>query len=471
MDPALPPDSAPVILWFRRDLRLADQPALNAALATGRRVLPLFVLDDETPGPWAAGGASRWWLHHSLTRLSESLAVHGAALILRRGRYEDVIPAFAAETGAAEIHTGVPTEPWSRGALRRLKATLRIPLKTHLTTLLHRPDAIRTRTGTPFSVFTPFANACLAVGELPAPEPAPQRIPSLTAPSDMLETWRLLPSAPDWASGLRGAWMPGESAAHIRLARFRAENLSRYAARRDLPGVDGTSMLSPYLAFGELSARHAWQAADPKFRAELLWREFSAHLLWHHETLAEAPLRPAFAAMPWRSDPAALSAWQQGRTGIPIVDAGMRQLWQTGWMHNRVRMVVASFLDKHLMLPWQRGQAWFHDTLVDADLASNAASWQWVAGSGADAAPYFRVFNPVLQGRKFDPEGAYVRRYVPELAALPDSLIHAPWEAPPILRPRTYPSPVIDLAAGRARALEAYAALPKTGAETRSSAS
>jgi len=466
MAPASSPDSAPVILWFRRDLRLADQPALNAALASGRRVVPLFILDDETPGPWAAGGASRWWLHHSLAGLSERLAALGAPLILRRGRYETILPALAAETGAAEIHTGVPTEPWSRAALRRLKAALPIPLKTHLTTLLHRPDAIRTRTGTPFSVFTPFANACLATGDLPPPVPAPGFIPSLTAPSETLASWRLLPTTPDWAAGLRATWTPGEPAAHARLAQFRADNLARYAARRDLPGIDGTSMLSPFLAFGELSPRHAWQAADPKFRAELLWREFSAHLLWHHESLPETPLRPAFAAMPWRTDPAALAAWQHGRTGIPIVDAGMRQLWQTGWMHNRVRMVAASFLVKHLMLPWQAGQAWFHDTLVDADLASNAASWQWVAGSGADAAPYFRVFNPVLQGRKFDPDGAYVRRYVPELAALPDALIHAPWEAPPILRPRTYPAPIIDLATGRNRALEAYAALPKTGGET-----
>ena len=466
--------SAPVLLWFRRELRLADNAAVSAALATGRPVVAAFVLDDATPGAWAMGGASRWWLHHALTALASSLEAIGGRLILRRGRYAEVIPALVAETGAAEIHAGLPTEPWSRAVLRALAKTLPVKLHVHLTTLLTRPDAIRTQAGGPYGVFTPYARACLAHGDVPPAEPAPTRIPPGPAiPSDRLADWALLPTQPDWAAGLRAAWTPGEAGAAAQLARFVAAALPTYAARRDLPGVAGTSALSPHFAFGEISPRAVWHAgAGDKFRAELLWREFAAHLLWHHPTIPETPLKPAYAAMPWRDDPTSLHAWQRGQTGIPIVDAGMRQLWQTGWMHNRVRMIVASFLVKHLLIPWQAGQAWFWDTLVDADLASNAASWQWVAGSGADAAPYFRVFNPVLQGRKFDADGAYVRRYVPELAALPDTLLHAPWEAPPaLLRAagvtlgHTYPSPIVDLAAGRARALAALAAISGGGLE------
>ena len=277
----------------------------------------------------------------------------------------------------------------------------------------------------------------------------------------------LRPARPDWAGGLRHAWTPGEPGAQARLRAFATGGLAAYAEARDRPGIDGTSRLSPHLAFGEISARQLWHAAGAgdgaaRWTDEILWREFSAHLLWHHPTLPEAPLRHDFRRMPWRDDKAALLAWQRGRTGLPIVDAGMRQLWQTGWMHNRVRMIAASLLVKHLLLPWQAGEAWFWDTLVDADLASNAVSWQWVAGSGADAAPFFRIFNPVLQGRKFDPDARYVRRFVPELAALPARWVHEPWAAPPLVLAQagvrigaTYPAPIVDLAAGRARALEA----------------
>ncbi len=300
-------------------------------------------------------------------------------------------------------------------------------------------------------------------------------------------SWGLLPTRPDWAGGLRATWSatgpgdaPGEAGAQRRLRRFADAVLDAYDASRNSPGMDGTSMLSPRLHWGEVSPAQAWHAADaarPGSRGtqvwtdELLWREFSAHLLWQHPTMPEAPLRGEFAAMAWRRDPAALRAWQRGRTGVPIVDAGMRQLWRTGWMHNRVRMIVASFLVKHLLQPWQDGAAWFWDTLVDADLASNSAQWQWVAGSGADAAPFFRVFNPVLQGRKFDPDGTYVRAYVPELGRLPAPLIHAPWEASApklaeagISLGRTYPPPIVDLGAGRARALAAFRALPRRSA-------
>ena len=462
--------TAPVLLWLRRELRLSDNPALLAALATGRPVVPIFVLDEASPGAWAPGGASRWWLHHSLAALGAELAARGAPLVLRRGRLDFEIARLVAETGAIEVHAGIPTEPWARTAYRAvIDAIAPAKLRCTMTALLHHPDQIRTQAGTPYGVFTPFGRAVRTRGPIALPEPAPARIPGAPAiASDSLESWGLLPKKPDWAGGLRAAWTPGEAGAQARMSAFIADALDRYRARRDLPGSDGTSRLSPYLAWGEISPRQLWHAsaACEKFRDEVLWREFAAHLLWHNPALPDAPLRREFAAMPWRDDPAGLRAWQRGQTGIPIVDAGMRQLWQTGWMHNRVRMIVASFLVKHLMLPWQEGEAWFWDTLVDADLAQNAASWQWVAGCGADAAPYFRVFNPVLQGRKFDPDGAYVRRYVPELAALPDSVLHAPWEAPSLVAQAAgpqlgaiYPAPVIDLATGRDRALQAFAAL------------
>ncbi len=451
--------TAPVVLWLRRELRLSDNAALDAAVASGRPVLVVYVLDYSSPGAWKPGGASRWWLHHSLVALRNDLAARGAPLVLRRGRFAEVIPALADEVGAVAVHAGMPTEPWARTAYRAVKERLDGRLRVHLTTLALHPDAVRTQAGTPYGVYTPFSRACLMHG-VPGVMAAPARIAGFAAASETLDDWRLLPTAPDWAGGLRAAWVPGEAGAQARLAAFIRDGLAEYATQRDVPGVDGTSRLSPHLAFGEISAGQVWAAAEgaTKFVNEVLWREFAAHLLWHHPDLPETPLRAEFARMPWRADDAGLAAWQRGQTGVPIVDAGMRQLWQTGWMHNRVRMIVASFLVKHMMLPWQYGEAWFWDTLVDADLAQNAASWQWVAGCGADAAPYFRVFNPVLQGTKFDPDGDYVRRYVPELAHLPAKWIHAPWEAPAALR-RGYPAPVVGLAEGRARALAAFAGL------------
>jgi deoxyribodipyrimidine photo-lyase len=461
----------PTILWLRRELRLRDNAALLAAIASGRPVLPVFILDDETPGAWAPGGASRWWLHHSLASLAADMAARGAALVLRRGMIEDELPQLVAETGAAEIHAGIPTEPWARDAIGRLVRTLSVPLHLHRTATLFGGDEIRTQAGGPYGVFTPFSRACRAMLEAARPHPAPAHIAAAPAPpSDRLEEWGLLPTRPDWAGGLRESWTPGEDGARRTLAAFTKTAIASYDKARDFPGRPGTSALSPHLAFGEISAGTAWYAASLAgegrgieiWQNELLWREFSAHLLWHNPALPEAPLRPEYAAMPWRDDPAALAAWQRGQTGIPIVDAGMRQLWHTGWMHNRVRMIVASFLVKHLLLPWQDGEAWFWDTLVDADLASNSAQWQWVAGCGADAAPYFRIFNPVLQGWKFDPDGDYVAHWVPELSKLPPKERQAPWEAPDMLLRgagivlgTTYPHPLVDLAAGRARALAA----------------
>ncbi|HYE47982.1 MAG TPA: deoxyribodipyrimidine photo-lyase [Azospirillaceae bacterium] len=479
-----PGDGAPVIVWFRRDLRLADNPALAAA--AGRPVLPLFVLDEEAPGRWRPGGASRWWLHHSLAALAASLARLGLPLLLRRGPAARVVPALAAETGAAAVHWNRRYEPWAVARDAALKAELAasgVGARSFNGSLLAEPWQLSTGAGRPYRVFTPFWRALLA-----APPPAPPLpVPAgLTAPAqvprgDRLEDWGLLPSGPDWAGGLRDTWTPGEAGAAGRLARFLEGPAAAYGAARDLPGTEGTSRLSPHLHFGEISPRQVWAQAQAamgchdregmvagieSFLREIGWREFCYNLLYHFPTLPEVPLNPEFEAFPWSDDRTALSAWTRGRTGYPIVDAGMRQLWATGWMHNRVRMIAASFLVKHLLLPWREGAAWFWDTLVDADLANNSAGWQWVAGCGADAAPYFRVFNPVLQGRKFDPAGAYVRRWVPELARLPDAWVHEPWRAPADVlaragvRPgRDYPEPVVALEAGRERALAAYATL------------
>jgi deoxyribodipyrimidine photo-lyase len=471
------PTGAPVLLWFRQDLRLTDNPALAAALASGRPVIPVYVLDHETPGAWAPGGAARWWLHHGLAALAASLAERGSRLVLRRGRAEAAILRLVEETGAAAVHANRLYEPWARASDAAVAAALKqrgVAIHGANAALLFEPWSVRTQAGGSFGVYTPFSRACFAAGPPPQPTRAPSRIPAPDRfpPSDHLDDWGLLPKTPDWAGGLRETWTPGETAAQARLDRFVAGPLADYDRLRNRPDLDATSGLSPHLHWGEISPRQVWHAAEaagaPRgkgtetFLKELLWREFSYHLLWHRPEMPEQPLKPAFAYFPWRNDPTAVRAWQRGRTGYPIVDAGMRQLWHTGWMHNRVRMIVASFLIKHLLLPWQEGEAWFWDTLVDADLAANSASWQWVAGCGADAAPYFRIFNPILQGAKFDPEGAYVRRWVPELARLPAALIHAPWQASPlelrdagVVLGKSYPAPIVDHSTARARALAA----------------
>jgi deoxyribodipyrimidine photo-lyase len=475
----------PVIVWFRRDLRLADNPALAAAAASGAPVMPVFVLDDETPGAWRAGGASRWWLHHSLAALEKSLAGR-APLVLRRGRAAAVIPALAREIGAGRVVWNRAYEPHAVARDTALKAALQgegIAAESFNAALLFEPWTVLTGAGTPYKVFTPFWNACRAAPAQPAPMPAPKAVRALDRPppSEALADWRLVPTAPDWAGGFRDTWRPGEAAAGAALAEFLDRAAAGYDGARDRPDLAATSRLSPHLAFGEIGPRQIWHATRARFDGagdrgretflkELAWREFSYHLLYHWPTLPEAPFRTEFAAFPWRDDAASVAAWRTGRTGYPLVDAGMRQLWRTGWMHNRVRMVAASFLVKHLLAPWQRGAAWFWDTLVDADLASNSASWQWVAGSGADAAPYFRIFNPVAQGERFDPAGDYVRAHVPELARLPAAWIHRPFAAPaPVLAAagirlgENYPRPIVDHAAARARALAAYAGLKNRG--------
>ncbi len=450
-------------MWFRQDLRLADNAALTAAAAGP--VLPVFILDDAAAGPWAYGGAQRWWLGDSLARLGEALAAAGAPLVTLAGDATRIIPELAARTGATAVHASRMYEPWARQrdeAIHEALAAQGVELHLHAGTLLHEPHRVRTGQGGPYGVYTPFSRAVFAQGEPAPPLPAPARLQA--APGAPASDRLALLSGPQWWREFPAHWQPGEAAAAARMARFGTGRMAAYKAERDIPGRETTTGLSPHLRWGEISPRQAWHAArelgatgDHHFLKELLWREFAYHLLWHRPHLPEAPLQEAFSRFPWARDPALLRAWQQGRTGYPIVDAGMRQLWRSGWMHNRVRMIVASVLVKHLLQPWQDGQAWFWDTLLDGDLANNSASWQWVAGCGADAAPYFRVFNPVLQGEKFDPAGEYVRRWVPELADVPATAIHKPWTLP--VPPRGYPAPLVSVEAGRDRALAAYAAL------------
>ncbi|MGN6462839.1 MAG: cryptochrome/photolyase family protein, partial [Pseudolabrys sp.] len=428
------PAVAPAIVWFRDDLRLNDHPALTAAAKTGAPLVCLYVLDDNSRGLRSMGGAARWWLAQSLRALDEALREHGQRLVLRRGAAAEIVPKLAAEIGADRVHWNrrydQPGRTVDANVINALKAD-GIGGSTFAGNLLAEPGTVTGKEGGP-KVFTPFWKRLRAL-EPGKPLPAPRK---LAAPpdlrSDRLEDWALEPSHPNWARGFRDLWTPGETGARQRLRAF-LKGIAGYGSDRDRPDRDATSQLSPHLRFGEISVADIFHAARfaadehpavssdiEKFLSELGWREFSYHLLYHHPTLATANLQQRFDDFPWRRDIKALHAWQRGLTGYPIVDAGMRQLWQTGWMHNRVRMVAASFLIKHLLLDWRRGEAWFWDTLVDADPANNPASWQWVAGSGSDAAPYFRIFNPVLQGEKFDPRGDYVRHWVPEIAALPD---------------------------------------------------
>ncbi|MHB1301882.1 MAG: cryptochrome/photolyase family protein [Acidiphilium sp.] len=460
---------AKALLWLRNDLRLADNPALAAALDEGD-VVPLYVLDPAAK--W--GSASLWWLHHSLASLRGDIAARGGHLVLRRGDATKIVPALAREIGAVSVHAGRAHEPWMRESDRAVAKALEhldIPFHRHRSALLLAPERIASQSGAPYRVYTPFSRAAFDAANPRPPIAAPDRMAGAgRIDGERLEAWGLLPTKPDWAGDLRETWTPGEAGARARLDEFLENGVESYARERDRPDRPGTSRLSPHLHWGEIAIDAVWRAVAAKhgggrqtYLKELLWREFSGHLLWHNRQLDAEPLRTEFGRFPWRHAPGDLRSWQRGRTGIPIVDAGMRQLWRTGWMHNRVRMVTASFLVKHLLIPWQEGAAWFWDCLVDADAANNAASWQWVAGCGTDAAPYFRVFNPVLQGRKFDPEGGYVREFVPELAKLPDKFVHNPWEAPEevlrtagVVLDKTYPRPIVSLKEGRDRALAAF---------------
>ena len=482
--------TSPSLVWFRCDLRLADHPALNAALRQGGPVVPVFVHAPEEEAPWAPGGASRWWLHQSLRALDHSLREVGSRLIIRNGPTLETLMALAKETGARAVQWSRRYEPAVIARDAKIKEALRaagIDAESHNAALLHEPWTIQNQSGKPFQVFTPFWKHCLAKSDPSDPLPAPKNLPATAKwPKSLaLDALELEPKK-KWAEGMRTAWQPGETGASASLKRFVTAAFEDYSAQRNRPDLAGTSRLSPHLHFGEISPRQVWYAVrrraekrglsllpwrSSQFLAEIGWREFAHHLLYHFPRTPTEPLRADFRTFRWRKDAAWLAAWQKGRTGYPIVDAGMRELWTTGWMHNRVRMIVASFLVKDLLLSWQEGAAWFWDTLVDADLAQNTLGWQWTAGCGADAAPFFRIFNPVLQGEKFDPLGAYVRRWCPELAKLPDKWLHQPDKAPPTILiaagvelGRSYPEPIVSHHIAREVALEAFAGI-KTGSE------
>ncbi len=469
----------PIIHWFRNDLRLLDNPALAEAAKSARPVVPVYILEDADSDPWAPGGASRWWLHHSLLALNRSLETRGNSLILRRGQPKEVLQNLVTETDATAVHVTRLTEPHAIKVDSEVKTTLNsfgIKLKVFDGNLLFPLGSVMTRKGNPFKIFTPFYKTCMQRFPLQKPLPVPAQLPSLRkhVKSDSLDEWKLLPRKPDWSVGWLNMWTPGEQGALSRLDSFLERSAAAYRTRRDRPDIFGTSRLSPHLHLGEISPRTCWHRSlasvkpesqdDLKsFFRQIIWREFSHHLLYHWPNFPEEPFRPEFRRFSWARDDEALRRWQLGLTGYPIVDAGMRELWTTGWMHNRVRMIAASFLVKDLLVPWQDGAAWFWDTLVDADLANNSVSWQWVAGCGVDAAPFFRIFNPVLQGRKFDPEGTYVRRWVPELTNLPDKYIHQPWATPKdILKDSgislgsIYPFPIVDHIEARNHALKMF---------------
>ncbi len=483
----MPAAHAPALVWFRDDLRLTDQPALRAALDSGRPLICLYLYDAGASEGRPLGGAVRWWLHHSLAAHSAELEKIGGRLDLLAGDHAD-LPAIAQALGAAAVYW---TRRYGAAAIESDKAVKAALLEAGLEAqsfngqLLREPWEVTTQAGAPMRVYSPFWRAHQALGDTGAPIPAPRKIQPADWPRKAparvaLDSLRLLPAKPDWAGGLRAEWTPGEAGAKARLKAFFKGGLAAYAQERDLPAKPSTSRLSPHLRFGEISPRSVLQATRhleaetpalnkgaTKFLAEIGWREFAFHLLFHNPQLATRNHQPRFDSFPWRTpDAATLRAWREGRTGYPIVDAGMRELWRTGFMHNRVRMIVASFLVKHLLVDWRVGEEWFWDTLCDADPANNPASWQWVAGSGADAAPYFRIFNPMIQGEKFDPEGDYVRAHVPELARVPKKFIHTPWLAPTeilaaagVTLGATYPAPIVDHASARDRALAAFSTL------------
>ncbi|HET7414605.1 MAG TPA: deoxyribodipyrimidine photo-lyase [Arthrobacter sp.] len=464
------------VVWLRDDLRLADNPALHEAAQRGGQTAVLYVL-DESAGVRPLGGATRWWLHYSLQSLDEQSRKLGGRLVLRRGNAADVVKQLVADVGAEAVlwnrRYGQPERDIDTG-LKDWARDNGIEAQSFQANLLFEPWQVQTGQGENYKVFTPFWRACLAQPEPREPLPAPSELrpgkvrgTNRNPASDQLDDWNLLPTAPDWAGGLRAEWTPGEPGAQDRLAEFFDERVDGYSDGRERPAQESTSRLSPHLRFGEISPFQIWHAAKSNrtagvdheiqtFGSEIGWREFCWQLLYHNPNLATENYRREYDAFAWEPDTAdEVRAWQQGRTGYPMVDAGMRQLWETGWMHNRVRMVTASFLIKNLLVDWRTGEQWFWDTLVDADAANNPANWQWVAGSGADAAPYFRIFNPVTQSTKFDPSGAYLRRFLPELAGLDDKAVHRPWKHPD--RTSDYPEPVVDLQETRQRALDAYA--------------
>ena len=469
--------SHPSLVWFRNDLRLDDQPALAKAIERGEPVIPVYLCSPDEEGRWKMGAASRWWLHQSLSSLTEQLESKGSRLIIREGDALAELERLIEETDASAVYWTRHYEPAAIKRDTEVKAALRkkgIDAESENGQLLFEPWEVQTKEGKPYQVFTAFWKSCLAREEPPEPVRMPRawKSPHRWPSSLKLESLKLEPTIP-WDEGMRQEWKPGTVGAQAELKRFLKSCGDAYKTNRDFPSLRGTSRLSPHLHFGEISPRTIWcetrRAMEGRssegletFLKEVGWREFSYHLLYHFPKTPEEPLHQQFSKFPWLNDEHALHSWQRGQTGFPIVDAGMRELWATGWMHNRVRMIVASFLLKDLLIPWQEGAKWFWETLVDADLASNTLGWQWTAGCGADAAPYFRIFNPVLQSAKFDPEGEYIRRWVPELQKLPTKWLHSPWEASVgelaragVQLGTTYPHPIVDHGEARDRALAA----------------
>lgn len=474
MQPATQSDHC-AVWWIRRDLRLADNPALDAALSGNRKVIPLFIWAPDEEEPWAPGAASRWWLHHSLVALDAELRARHSQLIIRKGPTIAALRSVIRETSSSAVVWNRLYEPAVIARDKEIKSTLKKEgVETHSFNghLLFEPWTISTQQEKPYQVFTPFYRSCSSYGPPAAPLPPPRFLPHIPANlwSVDVNDLGLLPAL-DWAGGMSETWKPGETGGSEMLAEFKEEAVSEYKVDRDRPDFKGTSRLSPYLHFGEITPRQVWHACGKSLNAEpylrqLIWREFAHHLLYHFPHTPDKPLRENFTRFPWQADRSLLRLWRRGKTGYPIVDAGMKELWHTGWMHNRVRMIVGSFLVKDLLIPWQEGARWFWDTLVDADLANNTLGWQWVAGCGADAAPYFRIFNPVLQAVKFDPDGDYVRKWLPSLRGLPSPDIHRPFAASPssLLKAGVslgidYPNPVVDHSAARDAALQAYSAI------------
>ncbi|MFK0165330.1 cryptochrome/photolyase family protein [Rhizobium sp. NPDC090279] len=476
----------PILLWFRKDLRLDDNHALQAAARSGRPIIPVYIREPEVKACGPLGGAQEWWLHHSLAALKSTLDALDSKLILRQGDALTALEKLLEETGAEAVVWNRRYDPAGIAVDTQIKMALRdngIEANSFAGQLLHEPTRLRTGTGGHYKTYTPFWRAFEQSGEPPFPIDAPERlsVPDHWPQSDALGSWSLLPTKPNWASEFPDMWTPGETSAREKLEDFIDGALDDYAVGRDFPDRPATSLLSPHLALGEISPARIWHATRGlpdyiatddivRFRKELVWREFCYHQLFHFPKLRTANWNDHYDDFPWHSDAKLLDSWRQGQTGYPIVDAGMRQLWRHGWMHNRVRMIAASFLIKDLLIDWREGEAWFRDTLVDADPAANAANWQWVAGSGADASPFFRIFNPVLQGEKFDPDGGYIRTFVPELADLDRKYIHRPFEAPDDVLRRAgielgkhYPRPVVDHAMARQRALAAHASLKNDG--------
>jgi deoxyribodipyrimidine photo-lyase len=468
----------PIIVWFRNDLRIADNPSLRHAEGSGRPVIPLYIL-DETAGVRPMGAASLWWLDKSLKSLSESLEKLGNKLVLRKGVAAEVLDDIIGHTGATCVLWNRLYDKASVDRDTAIKAGLKdagVDCQSFNAGLLNEPWTVKNGSGQPYKVFTPYWRAAREQLTHVAVEPAPKSLksPAHFPRTDSLAGWSLHPTRPDWSKGF-DLWTPGEAGALERLDDFLTGPIDGYGEKRDIPGAPATSGLSPHLHFGEIGPRQVWLAARnavehgdapagevEKFLSEVGWREFNHSILFHNPDLPKANFRPEFDGFGWVKDHASFEAWTRGQTGYPIVDAGMRELWVTGFMHNRVRMIVASFLIKHLLIDWREGEAWFWDALVDADLASNVGNWQWVAGSGADASPYFRIFNPIAQGKKFDPRGVYVRRWVPELRNVPDDFIHSPWTKAlhlPADAKRLYSRPIVDHATARERAMEAYRSL------------